>query len=185
MEAPRYDYYQTDASVVVSVYVRGQAADAVRVEVRGGAAGAELHIATPAASCVLPLWADVDRGPDVRVLPSKIEITLAKATRGTSWPALVRDAPARDAPAAPTRSKWDTLALDDADDAPPKGSGDAELNAFFQQLYANADDDTRRAMVKSFQESGGTALSTNWAEVSQKKMEVQAPSGMEARRYEQ
>jgi len=82
-------------------------------------------------------------------------------------------------------SKWDALDYTDADDAPPSGSGDAELNAFFQKLYADADPDTRRAMVKSFQESGGTALSTNWADVKDKTMSVRAPQGLEARRYEQ
>ena len=40
-------------------------------------------------------------------------------------------------------------------------------------------------MVKSFQESGGTALSTNWADVKDKTMSVRAPQGLEARRYEQ
>lgn len=39
---------------------------------------------------------------------------------------------------------------------------------FFKKLYADADDDTRRAMVKSYQESGGTALSTNWKDVAVK-----------------
>lgn len=43
-------------------------------------------------------------------------------------------------------------------------SGDA-VDGFFKKLYAGADDDTRRAMMKSFSESNGTSLSTNWSEV--------------------
>jgi suppressor of G2 allele of SKP1 len=34
-------------------------------------------------------------------------------------------------------------------------------------------------MMKSFQESGGTQLSTNWSEVGSKTMEVKPPDGME------
>ena len=40
----------------------------------------------------------------------------------------------------------------------------------FQDLYAKADEDTRRAMNKSYQESNGTVLSTNWKEVGSKKV---------------
>ena len=43
-------------------------------------------------------------------------------------------------------------------------SGDA-VDSFFKKLYKGADDDTRRAMMKSMQESNGTSLSTNWSEV--------------------
>lgn len=39
---------------------------------------------------------------------------------------------------------------------------------FFQHLFAGADDDTRRAMMKSYVESNGTSLSTNWDEVKSK-----------------
>ena len=40
------------------------------------------------------------------------------------------------------------------------------MNEFFQKLFSDADDDTKRAMMKSYSESGGTTLSTNWDEVS-------------------
>jgi SGS domain/CS domain len=49
--------------------------------------------------------------------------------------------------------------------------GGDPVDGFFKKLYAGADDDTRRAMMKSYQESGGTALSTNWTEVGKKKVE--------------
>ena len=39
------------------------------------------------------------------------------------------------------------------------------VDSFFQRIYKNATDEQRRAMVKSFQTSGGTVLSTNWSEV--------------------
>ncbi|RJE26050.1 hypothetical protein PHISCL_01575 [Aspergillus sclerotialis] len=49
-------------------------------------------------------------------------------------------------------------------------SGDP-VDGFFKKLYANADPDTRRAMMKSYVESQGTSLSTNWAEVGKGKVE--------------
>jgi suppressor of G2 allele of SKP1 len=39
-------------------------------------------------------------------------------------------------------------------------------------------------MNKSFQESGGTVLSTNWNEIGAKETEIQPPTGMEAKKYE-
>lgn len=55
------------------------------------------------------------------------------------------------------------------------GTGDP-VDAFFKKLYANADPDTRRAMVKSYYESEGTALSTNWEEVGKGRVPVRPPS---------
>ena len=57
------------------------------------------------------------------------------------------------------------------------------MNEFFQRLYADADDDTRRAMLKSYQESGGTTLSTNWDEVGKGKVEVKPPEGSEWKKW--
>jgi suppressor of G2 allele of SKP1 len=49
--------------------------------------------------------------------------------------------------------------------------GGDPVDGFFKKLYSGADDDTRRAMMKSYQESGGTALSTDWKDVGKRTVE--------------
>lgn len=65
----------------------------------------------------------------------------------------------------------------------PNAGGDTALNGFFQQLYSGADEDSRRAMMKSFVESGGTTLSTNWDEVGKGNVEVKPPEGSEWKKW--
>lgn len=60
--------------------------------------------------------------------------------------------------------------------------GDA-VNFFFKKLYKDADPDTRRAMMKSYVESNGTALSTNWSQVGQGKVETSPPDGLVAKKW--
>lgn len=68
-------------------------------------------------------------------------------------------------------------------DQDPNVGGDASLNSFFQKIFADADDDTKKAMMKSYQESGGTSLSTNWDEVKKERVEVKPPAGSEWKRW--
>ena len=63
-----------------------------------------------------------------------------------------------------------------------KSKGQDTLQELFQQIYANGDPEIQRAMIKSYQTSGGTVLSTNWKEVKDKDYEqegIQAPKGQE------
>ena len=93
-------------------------------------------------------------------------------------------------PAYPSSSKkkknWDQLdkELEKELEADKPEGGDA-LNSLMKKVYGQMDEDTKRAMVKSYQTSGGTVLSTNWAEVKDKdydgKDRPSAPDGQEWR----
>ena len=86
-----------------------------------------------------------------------------------------------------THRDWDQIEKDlDAEMQKEAPVGDEAMNRLFQQIYANANEDTRRAMIKSFQTSGGTVLSTNWEEVAAKDYEKErvAPEGQEWKTWE-
>ncbi|CAN1751457.1 Protein SGT1 homolog A, partial [Linum perenne] len=84
-----------------------------------------------------------------------------------------------------TKVDWDKLeAQVKQEEKDEKLDGDAGLNKFFREIYKDADEDTRRAMQKSFVESNGTVLSTNWKDIGSKKVEGSAPDGMEMRKWE-
>ncbi|KAA8533664.1 hypothetical protein F0562_031181 [Nyssa sinensis] len=66
--------------------------------------------------------------------------------------------------------RWDNLeAQVKKEEKDEKIDGDAALNKFFRDIYQDADEDTRRAMRKSFVESNGTVLFHKWREVGSKK----------------
>lgn len=94
-------------------------------------------------------------------------ILKSEAEKGPSYPTSSRNGP----------KNWDSIGDDDDND-----EADA-LDGFFKKLYKDADPDTKRAMMKSYQESNGTALSTSWSEVGKKTVPTQPPEGLEAKKW--
>lgn len=119
---------------------------------------------------------------------TKIEITLAKKSSNVKWHALestgsipVVQAPRNETPKGEQKTKAEpaqarkAATKDYGVDSDDDEQGDP-VDSFFKSLYAKADPDTQRAMMKSYIESNGTALSTNWSDVGSKKVEEHPPN---------
>ncbi|KAI9189115.1 Cochaperone protein [Blastocladiella emersonii ATCC 22665] len=199
----RHEWYQTDSHVVVSIFIKKAAKDAVHVDITPRALSVAVDLPTGAQYTLeLDLAHAVDPAASRHeVLGTKIEISMAKADVGLKWTVLEGEdtvaVPMAHGSAAfesaaksyPSSSKkgpknWDKLSKEAATEE-DKAEGDQALNSLFQKIYANASEDTRRAMIKSYVESNGTALSTNWDEVGKGKVETKPPEGMEAKYYDQ
>merc|ERR1712098_763173 len=86
-----------------------------------------------------------------------------------NWTALEKVAVAKaptQYPSSKGKRDWNAIDKDcEKELSSEKLEGDESLNKLFKDIYGNASEETRRAMVKSFQTSGGTVLSTNWDDV--------------------
>ena len=94
-------------------------------------------------------------------------------------------APSTAGPAYPTSSRsgpknWEKLGDAEVGDEDDK----SDVNLFFKQLYKGATPEQQRAMMKSFIESNGTALSTDWSDVGNRKVEMVPPEGVEPKKWE-
>ncbi|KAF2198856.1 SGS-domain-containing protein [Delitschia confertaspora ATCC 74209] len=160
-----------------------------------------------------PLFAPIDpSSSSFKITPTKVEVVLKKETSGVKWRSLEGDREVEKAnkgkqpvpreildpqpPAYPTSSRsgakdWDKLAkelvvnkAEDGDDNYDLDEGDGdETTRFFRQLYKGAAPEQQRAMMKSFSESGGTVLSTDWSNVGNRTVVPEPPEGMEAKKY--
>lgn len=126
-------------------------------------------------------WKTLEGSPDTTTLAERPTAPAASTSGAPSYPTSSRHG-AKD---------WDKVASSlsskkskDKKDEKGEGDGDASdaesvssefggdaVDGFFKKLYAGADPDTRRAMIKSYVESQGTSLSTNWSEVGSKTMQ--------------
>ncbi|KAL0304338.1 UNVERIFIED_CONTAM: protein SGT1 [Sesamum radiatum] len=197
----RHEFYQKPEEVVVTIFAKGIPANSVVVDfgeqilsVTIELPGEEAYHFQPRLfGKIIPAKCRYD------VMSTKIEIRLAKADT-IHWTSLefVRDVAVLQKPnvssgiqkptypsSKPKRVDWDKLEAEvKKEEKEEKLDGDAALNKFFRDIYRDADEDTRRAMSKSFVESNGTVLSTNWKEVGSKKVEGSPPDGMEMKKWE-
>ncbi|KAI9108484.1 hypothetical protein K1719_020675 [Acacia pycnantha] len=196
----RHEFYQKLGEVVLTIFAKGIPAENVVVEfgeqilsVAIDVPGQEAyHYQSRLFGKIIP-----DKCRFV-VLSTKIEIRLAKA-EAITWTSLeyskeavlqTKNIPSAKShrpeyPSSKPKKDWDKLeAQVKKEEKEEKLDGDAGLNKLFRDIFQNADEDMRRAMSKSFVESNGTVLSTDWKEVGSKKVEGSPPEGMELKKWE-
>lgn len=120
-----------------------------------------------------------------KVLTQKIEIKMLKDVKGFNWITLDEKSK-NEVQKYPTSMKKDFSQINQQIDNELKKekedpSGNDAMMRLFKDIYANASEETKRAMQKSYATSGGTVLSTNWDEVKAKdysgKDRPEAPEG--------
>lgn len=174
--------------MTIEILAKGLGDEDVQRDIQAG----DVRVSIPSRDheVKLRLWgAVVPEESETRVTPSKVEVKLKKASPG-QWEALEAqeqrsgEADPRRFPSSKGKSKdWEKLAKEVEEEEEQELDSDGKLQKLFQDIYKNADEDTRRAMYKSYIESNGTTLSTNWDEVKRGKVETKPPEGMEAKSF--
>lgn len=120
----------------------------------------------------------------IQLSPMKVEVILYKVDRGVKWDDLryqdnlqladENDKDPLNPNARKTTEDWNKIVQHIRLEEELEEARSSNLDAFFRKLYDEGDDDTKRAMIKSFQTSRGTVLSTNWKEVQHANYENSA-----------
>ena len=175
----KHTWFQSQNAVEVDILVKNLDPKQVNIEFQPTTLRVKIERdnAEDDAEMCFNLFAEVDaKLSRYEVLRTKIEIKLVKRDPSVHWPALESTngesedllcIPQRDlgekANTTLPRKDWTRVADVEIDDDEPVE--DQDMLHFFKKLFADADEDTKRAMMKSYQESGGKSLSTNWGDV--------------------
>ncbi|NXR53764.1 SGT1 protein, partial [Hippolais icterina] len=192
-----YDWYQTESQVIVTIMIKNAQKDDVSVQFLERKMNASVRLPSGEDFNLKLdlLHSIVPEQSTFKVLSTKIEIKMKKP-EAVRWEKLEGqgDSPKlkQFTPDAqhlyPSSShytrNWDKLVVEiKEEEKNEKLEGDAALNKLFQQIYSDGTDEVKRAMNKSFMESGGTVLSTNWSDVGKRKVEVNPPDDVEWKKF--
>uniref|UniRef100_H2TES4 SGT1 homolog, MIS12 kinetochore complex assembly cochaperone n=1 Tax=Takifugu rubripes TaxID=31033 RepID=H2TES4_TAKRU len=190
----KHDWYQTESNVVITVMAKNVSKDGVCVSFTDKELSAEVHLPSGEnfqlhLHLLHPI---IPEQSSFKILSTKVEFKMKK-TEATRWEKLEGEGQESNIKhfnpnQYPTSShytrKWDKMVVDiSEEEKKEKLEGDAALNQLFQQIYSDGSDEVRRAMNKSFMESGGTVLSTNWKDVGKRKVEMSPPDDVEFKKY--
>lgn len=186
----RKEFFESSNSATVAIYIKNIPKDSFKLQFLPRAV--EFEFKTDSGSDYVyeldNLAGEIDpKKSSYTVFGSKLELVLVKVESGLWKSLVVSESASENKPSAahsyPSSSQknvdWGKI---DEELAKEKEEEGGEM-ALFQEIFKNADPDTRRAMQKSYVESAGTALSTNWKEVSQKTYDIDPPSSMVAKKW--
>ncbi|CAA2964037.1 Suppressor of G2 allele of skp1 [Olea europaea subsp. europaea] len=190
----KHEYYQKPEEIVVTIFAKRVPEKNIVVDF-----GEQISLKNMLKKGERTILEIIPSKCRYEVMSTKVEIRLAKAD-AVHWTSLEfrTDVPVVQRTivssgiqrptypsSKPKRVDWDKLeAQVKKEEKEEKLDGDAALNKFFRDIYKDSDEDTRRAMSKSFVESHGTVLSTNWKDVGSKKVIGSPPDGMELKKWE-
>lgn len=195
-EAPpvKHDWYQTENQVIVTVMSKNVPKDGVCVNFMEKELSATIQLAS-GEKCNLTLHLlhpIIPQQSNFKILTTKVEIKMKKA-EAIRWEKLEGEGqesnikhfdPNKYPSSSHYTCKWDKMVVDiGEEEKTEKLEGDAALNKLFQQIYSDGSDEVKRAMNKSFMESGGTVLSTNWRDVAKRKVNMSPPDDVEFKKY--
>ncbi|CAL9689038.1 unnamed protein product [Knipowitschia caucasica] len=190
----KHDWYQTDSQVIVTVMVKNVPEDGLFVIFKERELSATVRLASGDnynlnLNLLHPI---VPQQSNFKILSTKVEIKMKKADairweklEGEGQDSNIKHFNPHEYPSSSTFSqKWDKMVVDlSEEEKSEKLEGDAALNQLFQQIYTDGSDEVKRAMNKSFMESGGTVLSTNWTDVGKRKVDMTPPDDVEFKKY--
>jgi suppressor of G2 allele of SKP1 len=209
----RSDFYQRENKVRLNLFAKNLDKESTSVHFTASTLQVKFHLPSGEIfHKTYQLFRNVD--PEkcwFKVLSTKIEVELfsVEFVKWTSIEISESDPSSSSAPAAaaiaaapmsptavdtdinkyPTSGKtfrdWDKIEAEVVEtEKNEKKEGDEGLNSLFQQIFKDGTPEQQKAMMKSFTESGGTVLSTNWDEVKEKNVAVQPPDGMEFKKWD-
>lgn len=193
----KYDWYQTESQVIITLMIKNVQKNDVNVKFSEKElsalvklpSGEDYNLQLRLLHPIIP------EQSTFKVLSTKIEIKMKKP-EAVRWETLegqgdlpkpkqfVADVKNLYPSSSHYTRNWDKLVGEiKEEEKNEKLEGDAALNKLFQQIYSDGSDEVKRAMNKSFMESGGTVLSTNWSDVGKRKVEINPPDDMEWKKY--
>ncbi|KAI3381304.1 hypothetical protein SNEBB_005494 [Seison nebaliae] len=134
---------------------------------------------------ILKLWEEIDQS-SVQIEKTEKEVKISgKKKSGGLWESLEKTNTEKATIKSMDYDKFNKMAKEiEKEEETETGEGDEALTKMFRKIYADGSDEQKKAILKSFSESGGTVLSTNWNEVKNDKVEVKPPDGMEYKEWE-
>jgi suppressor of G2 allele of SKP1 len=169
----KHSWYQTSQSVFIDIFVRNIDPSALVVDHAGSELRVDLVSGSERETITFKLL-NVCSLTKYKVYSTKLSIELVK-TVACEWKSLetgnleCEHKPLKYPTSAKNPIDFDSIDCDD------KTQTNADIQAFFKDIYQQADPDAKRAMMKSLTESGGTVLSTNWSDVGGRKVEKRPP----------